>query len=57
MTARQLQTRAFQEWQESPDIKCRYHTFDYYWFERYARVYGLPARIGAVARQMHRVAA
>lgn len=53
MTTRQLQTIAYQEWQCSPDIKCRYHTFDYYWFERYARVYGLPARIAEIVRQAH----
>ena len=39
MTARQLHRRAYQEWNSSSDIKRRYHTFEYYWWERYARVY------------------
>jgi hypothetical protein len=53
MSTRQLQIRAYNEWQGSSDIKCRYHTFDYYWFERYVRVYGLPARISGTGRRDH----
>ena len=53
MSTRQLQTRAFSEWSRSNELKCRYHTFDYYWWERYARVYRLPARIMPVDRPAH----
>jgi hypothetical protein len=53
MTTRQLQTRAYDEWNSSPAIKCRYHTFEYYWVQRYARVYQLPARIRLVERVVH----
>jgi len=41
MTNRQLQIKAREEWSRSPDIKCRYHTFEYYWVERYERIYRL----------------
>jgi hypothetical protein len=44
MTTRQLHNHAYQEWQSSSDIKGRYHTFEYYWWERYARVYELASR-------------
>ena len=46
MNARPLQIRAYEEWNHSIELKGQYHTFDYYWWERYARVYQLPARIG-----------
>jgi hypothetical protein len=39
MTIRQLQIQAREEWSRSPDIKGRYHTFEYYWAERYERIY------------------
>jgi hypothetical protein len=45
MTTMQLQNQAYSEWSRSPAIKCNYHTFEYYWMERYARVYQLPVRI------------
>jgi hypothetical protein len=44
MTTRQLQFQARKEWSGSPDIKCRYHTFEYYWAERYERIYRLSIR-------------
>jgi hypothetical protein len=44
MTARQLHRHAYQEWDGSAAIKRRYHTFEYYWWERYARVYQLASR-------------
>jgi hypothetical protein len=53
MTTRQLHIRAYTEWQRSPDIKREYHTFEYYWWEKYARVYGLSARAGSVATTVH----
>jgi hypothetical protein len=46
MTTRQLQTRAYSEWSRSTEKRSRYHTFEYYWWEQYARVYQLPVRIG-----------
>ena len=39
MTIRQLQIQAYREWNGSSETRRKYHTFDYYWFERYARVY------------------
>ncbi len=53
MTTRQLQTQAYREWNASPNIKCNYHTFEYYWIEKYARVYQLPVRIKPVGRVIH----
>jgi hypothetical protein len=53
MTTRQLHIRAYSEWKRSPDIKREYHTFEYYWWEKYARVYGLSARAGSVATTVH----
>jgi len=53
MTTRQLQTQAYREWSSSADIKGNYHTFEYYWVERYARVYQLPTRIKPTRRFMH----
>ena len=53
MTPRQLHIRAYTEWQRSPDIKREYHTFEYYWWEKYARVYGLSARADSVATTVH----
>lgn len=53
MTTRQLHIRAYTEWQGSPDIKREYHTFEYYWWEKYARVYGLSSRAGTVATTVH----
>ncbi len=44
MTARQLQNHAYMEWNASTAIRHRYHTFEYYWWERYARVYQLAQR-------------
>jgi len=54
MTARQLQTKAYTEWCNSSDIKSNYHTFEFYWVERYARVYKLPARVWSVGRFIRR---
>lgn len=53
MSTRQLQIHAYREWSRSPDLKCQYHTFDHYWWERYARVYRLPARVVAPNRPLH----
>lgn len=47
MTQQQLEIRARSEWGGSREVRRRYPTFDHYWRERYARVYGLrshPAR-------------
>ena len=46
MSARELQAHAYREWSSSTKLQYHYHTFDYYWSERYARVYRLPARVG-----------
>lgn len=54
MTTRQLQTQAYTEWSCSSEIKSNYHTFEFYWVERYARVYKLPARAWTVGRFIHR---
>jgi hypothetical protein len=54
MTTRQLQTQAYTEWSCSSDIKSNYHTFEFYWAERYARIYKLPARLWTVGRFFHR---
>lgn len=53
MTSTQLQVQALNEWKRSSDIKRQYHTFEYYWFERYARVYRLEPRPRAVAGLVH----
>jgi len=50
MTTRQLQNQAYSEWNCSANIKSCYHTFEYYWVERYARVYHLPARIRSIGQ-------
>jgi hypothetical protein len=48
MSARELKVQAYREWSGSSELRYRYHTFDHYWSERYARVYRLPARIAPV---------
>jgi len=53
MSATELQVQAYREWNRSSELQYRYHTFDYYWSERYARVYRLPVRIAPVRRQLH----
>jgi hypothetical protein len=53
MSARELQVQAYREWSRSIELQYRYHTFDYYWSERYGRVYRLPARIALVRRLLH----
>lgn len=53
MSTRQLQIQAYREWQTSTAIKRKYLTFDFYWWERYARVYRLTARIGPVDELIH----
>jgi hypothetical protein len=50
MSARELQVQAYREWSRSVELQYRYHTFDYYWSERYARVYSLPVRIAQAGR-------
>jgi hypothetical protein len=49
MTIKHIQQKAFLEWRNSNDIQQRYHTFEFYWWERYARVYQLPRRIMATS--------
>jgi hypothetical protein len=53
MTSRQLQVQAYTEWNRSPDIQRKYHTFDFYWSERYARIYRLPIRVNPLVRMVH----
>jgi hypothetical protein len=53
MSAKKLQVQAYCEWRRSTALQYRYHTFDYYWSERYARVYRLPARTTPVERLLH----
>jgi hypothetical protein len=53
MSARGLQVQAYHEWSRSTKLQYRYHTFDYYWAERYARVYRLPTRITSVGWLLH----
>lgn len=53
MTTRQLQTQAYKEWNSTPNIKSLYHTFEYYWVEKYARVYQLRVRVGPINRLLH----
>ena len=53
MSARELKIQAYREWCCSTELRYSYHTFDYYWLERYARVYRLPARIAPVGRRLH----
>ena len=54
MSARELKVQAYREWSRSTELQYRYHTFDYYWSERYARVYRLPVRLAPVGRRLHR---
>lgn len=44
MTIRDIQNQAMDEWKGSLEIRRRYHTFEYYWWEQYARVYRLPSQ-------------
>jgi hypothetical protein len=53
MSTRELQVQAYTEWSRSTELQHHYHTFDYYWSERYARVYSLPARIAPAGRRLH----
>jgi len=53
MTTRKLQNQAYREWNRSPEKRCQYHTFEYYWCERYARVYQLPSRIRPDGQAAH----
>ena len=53
MTTRQLQTQAYTEWKGSANIKRQFHTFEYYWWEKYARVYGLSSRVAPVSSTLH----
>jgi hypothetical protein len=53
MSARELKVQAYREWSRTTELQYRYHTFDYYWSERYARVYSLPARIAPHGRLLH----
>ena len=53
MSARELQVQAYREWSHSIELQHHYHTFDFYWSERYARVYRLPVRMTSVGRLLH----
>jgi hypothetical protein len=53
MSTRALQHHAYRKWSRSTELQDRYHTFDFYWLERYARVYRLPVRAAAVGRLLH----
>lgn len=53
MSARELINQAYREWNHSTKLQYHYHTFAFYWSERYARVYSLPARIDPLRRQLH----
>jgi hypothetical protein len=53
MSTRQLQIQAYREWTASSAIKSKYLTLDFYWWERYARVYQLSPRIKPVAALVH----
>jgi hypothetical protein len=53
MSARELKVQAYREWSRTTELQYHYHTFDYYWSERYARVYSLPARIAPLGRLLH----
>jgi hypothetical protein len=53
MSTRDLKVQAYREWSRSTELQYLYHTFDYYWSERYARVYRLPVRIATVRRLLH----
>lgn len=48
MTIRQLQLKAFDEWNKSRQIKQQFHTFEFYWWQKYARVYQLPSKISFI---------
>jgi isocitrate/isopropylmalate dehydrogenase len=51
MSIRELEAQAYQEWSGSTELQHRYHTFDYYWAERYARIYRLAVGIAPMRRQ------
>ncbi len=53
MSTRKIQIQAYREWKNSTELKYQYHTFDYYWLVRYARVYWLPSRARHVGRPVH----
>jgi hypothetical protein len=53
MSTRQIQIQAYKEWKNSTELMYEYHTFDYYWMVRYARVYRLPLRATHVGRLVH----
>jgi hypothetical protein len=53
MTIRQLQVKAYNEWNSSHNIKQQYHTFEFYWWEKYARIYQLPSKIKSIGEFYH----
>jgi len=53
MSVEQLRLQAFNEWNGSGRIKQQYHTFEFYWSERYARVYRLPNRVDSISGHQH----
>ena len=44
MTVEQLYQKAIIEWQQIINVRHQYPTFDYYWHERYERVYNFVYR-------------
>ena len=53
MSAREMKVQAYREWSRSIELQDRYHTFEYYWSERYARVFHLPVRVARMRRQLY----
>jgi hypothetical protein len=53
MSVRELKVQAYREWSHSTELQYRYHTFDYYWSQKYARVYRLPVRIAPMKWLLH----
>ena len=47
MTVEQLYLRAATEWRHKINVRHQYPTFDYYWHERYERVYDFVYRINS----------
>lgn len=44
MTNDKLHLQAERNWNGSFDIRRRYPTFDFYWYEQYARIYNIPTK-------------
>ena len=53
MSIRQLKYKVYNKWHNSNNIKQQYHTFEFYWWEKYARVYRLPSKIEGISDFYH----